>query len=258
MSRLRFGRTISLSPYRRLMADWLGFSRAIPLVTIERRIQIPEVAAARTSAMPKPSWLPCLLKAYAIANREVPEFRQTFLTFPYRRLYEHPSSTAAIMIERDVNGESVAYSYRLSRLEDRSLDEIDTRIRNVKSDPLDSVSCFRETDRFVRFPYFVRQLATWIAMRVSGSIKERFIGTFACSSIHGAGATLIQPVCLQTSIMTFGTVEPDGSLLLRLTFDHRVMDGVTAARGLVETEKALNGPILDELLACRVQMAKAA
>ena len=49
MSRLRFGRTISLSPYRRLMADWLGFSWAIPLVTIERRIQIPEVAAARTA-----------------------------------------------------------------------------------------------------------------------------------------------------------------------------------------------------------------
>ena len=258
MSRLRFGRTISLSPYRRLMADWLGFSWAIPLVTIERRIQIPEVVSARAAAAPKPGWLPCILKAFSIANREVPDFRRAFMTFPFRRLYEHATSTAAILVERDVNGESVAYTYRLSRLEDRSLAEIDARIRTVKTDPLASVSAFRGTDRFVRFPYLVRQIAIWIAMRVSGSIKERFIGTFACTSIHGAGATPIQPICLQTSILTFGTVEADGTLLLRLTFDHRVMDGVTAARGLVETEKALNGPILDELLACRVQMAKAA
>ena len=258
MSRLRFGRTISLSPYRRMMADWLGFSRTIPLVTVERKIQIPEVAGARMTASPKPSWLPVILKAYAIANREVPEFRRAFLTFPYRRLYEHGSSTAAILVERDVNGESVAYTYRLSRLEDRSIAEIDERIRAVKSGSTETVSSFRCTDRFVRLPYLLRVLAIWIAMRVSGSVKERFIGTFACSSIHGAGATIIRPVCLQTSILTFGAVESDGSLVLRVTFDHRVMDGVTAAKGLVETEKALNGPILRELLGYQIKLAKAA
>ncbi|MFO0936921.1 MAG: 2-oxo acid dehydrogenase subunit E2 [Gemmataceae bacterium] len=259
MSRLRPGRTVSLSPYRRVMADWLSFSRSIPLVSIERRIHIPEVAAARATARPKPSWLPCLLKAFSIANREVPDFRRAYMTFPYSRLYEHGSSTAAILVERDVKGESVAYTYRLSRLEDRSLVEIDERIRKAKTDPIDKISGFRGADRFVKLPYLIRKIAIWIAMRLSGSVKERFMGTFACSSIHGAGAVPIHPICLQTSILTFGTVELDGSLLLRLTFDHRVMDGVTASRGLVETEKALNGPILRELLALSsVKLNKAA
>lgn len=249
MSRPLKGRSIRLSPYRRLMAEWLTFGRSIPLVSIERKINVKKLISARLAAQPKPSWFPCILKAFSIASREVPEFRQAFMTFPFRRLYEHPVSSASILIERDVNGESVAYTYRLSRLEDRTLGEIDSRIRKAKNDPVSSVTSFRSTDRFARMPFLIRKLAIWIAMRASGQVKERFLGTFSCSSIHAAGAVPIQPICLQTSILTFGSVEPDGSLLLRLTFDHRVMDGVAAARGLVETENALNGPILEELLA---------
>ena len=38
-----------------------------------------------------------------------------------------------------------------------------------------------------------------------------------------------------------------GNLDVRLTFDHRVLDGATAARTLVELERVLLGPVLTEL-----------
>jgi hypothetical protein len=50
-----------------------------------------------------------------------------------------------------------------------------------------------------------------------------------------------------TTVLNYGTFEPDGSLDVRLTYDHRVFDGAIAARAIVELEEVLRGVILLEL-----------
>jgi hypothetical protein len=50
-----------------------------------------------------------------------------------------------------------------------------------------------------------------------------------------------------TTALNYGVLAPDGSLDVRLTFDHRVMDGGTAARALAELEGVLNGELFDEV-----------
>ena len=50
-----------------------------------------------------------------------------------------------------------------------------------------------------------------------------------------------------TTGLNYGVVSADGSVDVRLTYDHRVLDGGTAARALADMEAVMNGPILAEL-----------
>jgi pyruvate/2-oxoglutarate dehydrogenase complex dihydrolipoamide acyltransferase (E2) component len=50
-----------------------------------------------------------------------------------------------------------------------------------------------------------------------------------------------------TTTLNYGQFEPDGTLDVRLTYDHRVLDGSTVARALVALEAVLHGEILAEL-----------
>jgi hypothetical protein len=50
-----------------------------------------------------------------------------------------------------------------------------------------------------------------------------------------------------TTTLTYGDFAPDGSILVRLFYDHRVLDGVGPAAALAELERVLCGPILAEL-----------
>ena len=55
---------------------------------------------------------------------------------------------------------------------------------------------------------------------------------------------LISPL---TATLHYGLLDAGGGLDMRLTFDHRVFDGATAARALVALEKTLRGTILTEM-----------
>lgn len=231
------------------MWDILHFHRAVPMVAIERQIAIPEVAEARLRADPKPGWYPILLKAFALAAARVPELRQSLLTFPYTRLYEHASSVATVTVERELDGEPTVFVIQIREPEAAPLTKIDARLKWVKTAPLCDIAEFRRWQLLMRFPRPLRRLLWWLGLRVSGLWRQKYWGTFAATSIVSAGATVLVPVCPLTSLFTFGPVGSDGSLLLRLAFDHRVLDGVAGARMLVETENALRNEILAELRA---------
>jgi hypothetical protein len=61
----------------------------------------------------------------------------------------------------------------------------------------------------------------------------------------GAATLLVLSPC--TTTLHYGLFERDGSLPMRLTFDHRVLDGAAAARALVELEGILLTDVLREL-----------
>jgi hypothetical protein len=53
---------------------------------------------------------------------------------------------------------------------------------------------------------------------------------------------------LVTSTLHYGLFDDCGNLPVRITFDHRVLDGAFVARGLVELEEVLQTTILEELV----------
>lgn len=243
------GRTLPFTLGRRIVADIMHFSRPVAQVSVEREIRVPEVAAAREAANPRVGWYPILLKAYSLAAAKVPELRRSLLTVPYTRLYEHACSVAAVTVEREVGGEPVVLTVLLRSPESKPLTEIDARLRWAKTAPVGDVPDFRRTLLHHRFPRPARRLLMWLGLRASGSWRQRFAGTFGSSSVVTAGACTLFARCPLTTMFTFTPLRPDGTMTLRLGFDHRVVDGGPTCRGLVETEAALRGEILAELRA---------
>lgn len=225
----------------------MHFSRSVPQVTVERIARIPDVLAARNVAYPKPGWYPILLKAYALAAMRVPDLRRSLLTVPFARLHEHACTVASVAVEREVEGEPAVLAFHIRTPESLPLAEIEAKFRRAKSAPLQEVAEFRRMLLLAKLPRPIRRFIWWLGLRASGSWRQKYWGTFGSSSALTGGATLISPLCPLTTVFTFGPVAPDGSVLLRLGFDHRVLDGMAAARGLAETEAALHGEMLHEL-----------
>jgi len=48
-------------------------------------------------------------------------------------------------------------------------------------------------------------------------------------------------------LLNYGRIGDDGSVEVRIHYDHRVMDGANVARALERFEFILNGPVAEEL-----------
>lgn len=243
------GRSLGLPRARRLVLDWLHFCRPAATIALERTIRIPEVAAARLAAEPRPGWFAVLLKAYGLASQTVPDLRRSLLTFPTTRLFEHTVSTALVTVERELDGMPAVLTYPLKSPEAKSLSEIDAELARLKTVSLDEERAFRRALGLLRLPRSLRRAVMWLGLYVRGSWRQRHFGTFTASNVAPAGADLIHGLTMLTSFLSPAAVGADGTTTLRLFVDHRVVDGAPAARGLVAMEEALRGPILAELRA---------
>lgn len=241
------GHSLPWSAGRRIVADILHFGMEMPRVTVERTVRLPEVAAARRAAVPRPGWYPVLLKSFALAAQAVPELRRSLSTFPSFRLYQHQCTVAAVTAERQLSDGPAVLIFHVRRPEIMPLVDIQARFEQAKDAPVESLGDFRRLLRINRLPLLLRRLVWWLGLRVNARWREKYFGTFGATSVVTAGATILTPIAPLPVVWTFGPVGDDGTILLRLTFDHRILDGVAAARGLVEVERALSGPILAEL-----------
>jgi hypothetical protein len=83
---------------------------------------------------------------------------------------------------------------------------------------------------------------------MSGLKRSKRFGTFGLSSYGALGAEQIHPISPLTTTLTYGPIDPvTGRVIVKLIYDHRVLDGAYVARRLRDVEDVLNGPILDEL-----------
>ncbi len=58
----------------------------------------------------------------------------------------------------------------------------------------------------------------------------------------------MHPISPLTTTLTYGPIDPATQhVVVKLIYDHRVLDGAYIARRLRDIEDTLNGPILDEL-----------
>lgn len=240
------GRYIPVSYFRRLVTDLMHFSAKVPSVTIERRMDLAGLVAARQACTPPPTWSAIFTKAYALVAARAPVLRTSYLTFPWPRFYEHSTNIATLNVDRELEDERVVLYAHISGPENRTLRDIDAIIHNHQQEPPENIPSYRRAVRLSRVPWPFRRPLWWAALNVLGPVRCRYFGTFGITSLGSEGAGVTHLVPLLTSQLHYGMFDPAGGLDMRLSFDHRVLDGVTAARGLADLEGVLLGEMLRE------------
>jgi hypothetical protein len=241
------GVSIPLSLPRQLICDYLHFARKIPTVPVQRRMRLGEVVAARAATGLRPSWCALFTKAYGFVTAATPALRRAYMSFPRPHLYEHPINVASVAVERKFGAEDAVFFGHIRQPETLSLADIDLRLRRFKDEPMESIGDFRRILLMNRFPRPLRRLLWWIGLNVWGRKRAAFMGTSGITVYAGLGAASLHPLSLLTTTLNYGVIEPDGTVDVRLIYDHRVLDGATVARALAELERVLTHEILAEL-----------
>jgi hypothetical protein len=198
--------------------------------------------------VPRPvSWCAIFTKAYGQVAAAVPELRRAYLAFPRPRLYEHPSNIASVAVERRYQDDNAVFFAQLRGPEGQSLRDLDTHLRRFKTEPIENIGLFRRAVTVSRLPRCLRRFLWWTSLNISGPTRARRLGTFGVSSYAGLGAESLHPLSPLTTTLHYGVIRADGTVTVRITYDHRVMDGSTVARALALMEAVLNRDMVAEL-----------
>jgi pyruvate/2-oxoglutarate dehydrogenase complex dihydrolipoamide acyltransferase (E2) component len=219
-------------------------------------MDLADLVAARGRCWPRPSWVALFAKAFALAARGYPSLRQSFLQFPWDRLYEHPHHVAAVNVEREVDGEPIVLFCLIRNPQNRSLAEIEEIIRHHKEAPLEQLRSHRRAMAVSKIPRPFRRWFWWAALNVFGRRRCHNYGTFSTTSVCSQGAGVVYVVPVLTSSLHYNMFDEKSRVDVRLTWDHRVMDGGTTARFLTDLDHVLHTEILHELQS--MQAARAA
>ncbi len=240
------GRSIALSKPRRLVIDLLHFARKVPSRPVQKRMQLAALVAARKACRERPQWSAIFIKAYAIVAQEMPVLRRAYVKVPWSHLYEYPSVSASLMIEREYHGDHGLFSMLIKDAAGRSLTELRELIRIGTDAPLDNVKDFRRALRVAGWPRFLRRLLWWIGLNI-GRQRGNYFGTFGLSVYSALNVDSLHPLSPLTTVVNYGHIGDDGGVNVRIIYDHRVMDGADVARALIRLEEVLNGEIVDQL-----------
>ncbi len=240
-------RSIPLSPARRLACDVLHFGQKVPLVVLERRMNLADVAQARAALPVRPSWFAVFAKAYGIGAARRPVLRRSYLSLPWPRMFEHARNIAVLAVERRLPDEDIVLYVSLAEPDRQTIEQLDASIRQQKCEPLENNSYFRTQLWSSRLPRPVRRLLWWLGLNLFGRVRAYFYGTFGLTGVGSFGSSLVTVLPPMTTTLMWGVFEEDGNVTVRLCFDHRVMDGAEPARALAALEDVLNGEILAEL-----------
>lgn len=241
------GRLLPLSPARRNICDLLYFAKKIPTVPVQREVNVAALREQLARWPAPPSWCAIFTKAYGIVCLRFPELRRAYMSFPWPHLYEHPSSIASVAIERQYWGENAVFFAHLRSPEGQSLSDLQSHLRRLKEEPVETFGLFRRAIAYSRVPRPLRRLAWWIGLNSSGYKRAKRLGTFGVSVYSGLGAESLHPLSPLTTTLNYGVIRPDGQVTVRIIYDHRVMDGTTVARALACLDQVLHQEILDEL-----------
>jgi hypothetical protein len=245
MSRPRKGIRVPLSPARKVVMELLHHARKVPTLPLSRELDVGELVPVRAAA--RVSWLAIFLRAYGLVARRHAELRRALIPWPYKHLYEHPVSEAAILVEREWQGEQVVLGGRIYAPENQALADIDRLLRYFRSAPVWEVSSFRQLLRLGKLPGLLRRFTFWHTLYLSGATRAKRFGTFMISSLGNLGVEQHHPLTPLTTYFTFGPIAASGAVTAKIIYDHRVLDGRTVARCLQELDHVLHGELLYEL-----------
>ena len=246
-------RYLPISSNRALVLDGLHFARQVPLFPVEKTFDLREVSRLRSNQPRRISWPVLFLKAYAIVAREYSPLRQAYLPWPWPRLIEAPHSVGMIALNRECQGEDRICWGRFDEPEIQPLTVLQRQLERHQSNPVDDV--FKRQVRLSRMPGWLRRGLLWWNLNFAGSRRARRLGTFSLSTLAGQGALNRGHPSFLTSSLTYGPLDERGQCIVTLLCDHRVIDGVLAARALGDLQATLCGPIAAELASGMVAQA---
>jgi hypothetical protein len=252
------GRTLSLTEPRRFIGDLVHFAHKVPSAPVSRMFNVSALLEARSEHPDRPSWACLFMKAYAMVGAHHGPLRRAYLEFPWPRLYEHPWMNCALAIERLYEGEEGIFVGIFRAPEQQSIVQLQQALSWYKNETLEKIGFYRQALRFGRVPTPVRRMFWWGTLNISGYKRCKRFGTFGLSTYGNLGAENMHPISPLTTTLTYGPIDPaTGRVVVKLIYDHRVLDGAYIARRLVDIEETLNGPIRDEL-SCGREVAREA
>ncbi|HJZ57102.1 MAG TPA: hypothetical protein VKE74_19185 [Gemmataceae bacterium] len=240
------GRVIPLSRPRRVIADLMHFSARVPSVPVQRRMNIAPLQDRRAALAERPSWAAIFTKAFALVAAEFPELRRAYCKFPWPHLYEYPTSVATIMMEREYRGEQAVFGLLVKDPARRAVAQLSRSLNAARTAEVAEVDDFRRALWVAGLPRPLRRLLWWVGLNV-GRQRANYFGTFGVSAYSALGAESLHPLSPLTCTLNYGVIAPDGTVDVRLIYDHRVTDGPTIARALVRLERVLNTSLCGEL-----------
>jgi hypothetical protein len=250
------GHYLSLSLPRRLVNDMLHFAHRVPTIPVERFIDVRRVRDLRRRVPQRLGWCALFVRAYGLVASRFPELRRAYLGFPKPRLYEHPCNIATLTFERRYRGEYEVFFGKIRAPENQQLIALQEHIRRYKEAPVEKVSLYRRALLVSRFPRPIRRLLWRYALHLSGPYRATHLGTFGLSTYSGLGAHSLHPLSPLTTTLNYGPVREDGTVAVRIIYDHRAMDGGTVARALAALEEVFNDELLQEMSRLRAGMGE--
>ena len=251
------GFSLPITGPRRFIIDLVHFARQVPSTPVSRTVNVSALFRARDEHAARPSWAVVFMKAYALVGETHPPLRRALLQFPWARLYEHPWMNCALAIERSYQGEPGVFVGLFRAPEQQTIGQLQEALTWYKHQPHEKVGIYRQALRVSRAPRPVRRLLWWSTLNISGFKRAKRFGTFGLTSYGALGAESLHPISPLTTTLTFGPISAEGDVVIKLIYDHRVLDGAYVARRLSDIEAVLNGAVLDELRGSETADARA-
>ncbi len=240
------GEKVPLSLPRRFVIDLLHAARSVPTVPVQRRMHLGRLAEARAGLADRPGWTALFVLAYARVAQATPALRRAYIKFPTTRLVQYPVSVASIALEREYDGESGVFVGRVKDPAAMTPAQAHAAVSYFQTVPVLECKNFRRALRLTKLPLPVRRAAWWLGLNVARQ-RGNYCGTFGVSVYSALGAESLHPISPCTTTLTYGVIDPDGVVDVRIVYDHRVLDGATVARALDALETELVGRVADEL-----------
>jgi hypothetical protein len=243
----KVGRWVGLSVHRIMVGDLMYFSRRVPTIPAQRRMQLGAVKAARGRLTQRPSWVTLFAKAFDLVAADTPVLRRSYLGLPWAHLYEHPISVASIAVEKMERGAPEVFFAKLRNPGRHRLGALDRYLRWFIRSPKANMGLARVGLWVSLLWWPLRRVLWWWALNAEGYFRARQFGTFGITVYSGMGVESLHPLSPLTFVLNYGVIDEEGNVTVRLIYDHRVLDGATVARALLAIEAAMTGPILAEL-----------
>ncbi len=128
----------------------------------------------------------------------------------------------------------------------KSLREIDYELRVMRMAKIESLGGDRRLIRITRYP-FLRRLLWRIGLQGSGRLRAKYFGTFAINSMVSRRVHTTQSTTPITLSIFYGPIHLNGEMPLQVFFDHRVIDGSSVYRIVLDIQTMLNHEIVAEL-----------
>jgi hypothetical protein len=240
---------------RLIVNDIVWLAKDVPVYPVERVFDLAVLDRLRRACGTRIGWAAAFMKAHAIVAREMPVLRSWYVPGWRPRIATASESVASLSINREVDGVDTLYWARFQSPDQMPLEALQAAIARHQTASVEDL--FKRQHELGLLPRWMRRLVLrW--NRDSAAVKRATrLGTFSISTLAGVGAfNRMHPSPLTTSL-AYGPLDGSGHCLVTLLCDHRLLDGVPAARALERLEAVLRGEIAGELERLRTAVAAA-